>query len=65
LTLLARWDEKVEEADVVVHFDAPIFEHDLVQHRSQELLLLFEGKLLETTITRAANPSRSLRTSLS
>jgi hypothetical protein len=36
--------------DVVMHVDAPIFDHDLVhQHRSQELLLLPEGKVLETT----------------
>jgi len=42
--------------DVVMHVDAPIFDHDLVQHRSQELLLLFEGKLLETTHYQGCKP---------
>jgi hypothetical protein len=51
--------------DVVVHFDAPIFDQGLVQYRSQELLLLPEGKVWETTQYQGCKPLEVLRTSLS
>src|SRR5207302_11328429 len=31
-----------------MYIDAPVFDHDLVQHRAQKLPLLLEGKVLET-----------------
>jgi hypothetical protein len=39
-----------------VHIDAPIFDHDLGQDHSQELLFFLEGKVLEMTRHQGCKP---------